>query len=116
MYCGAGTGCWARRATEGVGWFACPGVRRAPIVIKAKTSKPAFTNELRNCIARSPVEEFFAANQAGGSQDSVIKRAQKTSRAGLWSQIMIISQLVTGDVFHLAFANKDTRHFQRRVG
>ena len=79
MYCGAGTGCWARRATGGVDWFACPGVSRAPIVIRAKTSRQAFTNELRNCIARSPVEEFLAANQAGGSQDSVIKRAQKTS-------------------------------------
>jgi hypothetical protein len=29
---------------------------------------------------------------------------------------MIISDRFTGDVFHLAFANKDTRHFQRRVG
>src|SRR5438477_8075203 len=116
MYCGAGTGGWARRATGGVDWFACPGVSRAPIVIRAKTSRQAFTNELRNCIARSPVEEFLAANQAGGSQDSVTKRAQKTSQAGLWSRIMIISQLFTGDVFHLAFANKGTRHFQRRVG
>src|SRR5436853_409516 len=79
MYCGAGTGCWARRATAGVGWFACPGVSRAPKIIKGKTSKQAFAIELRRCIARSPVEEFFAANQAGGSQDSVIKRAQKTS-------------------------------------
>src|SRR5947209_9716989 len=114
MYCGAGTVCCARRATAGVGWFACPGVDRTPIVIKAKRSRQAFTNELRNCIARSPVEEFLAANQAGGSQDSVIMRAQKTSRAGLRSRFMIISQLVTGDVFHLAFANKDTRHFQRR--
>src|SRR5438552_7920202 len=57
MYCGAGTVCCARRATAGVGWFACPGVDRAPIVIKAKRSRQAFTNELRNCIARSPVEE-----------------------------------------------------------
>ncbi|PYS62517.1 MAG: hypothetical protein DMF74_12820, partial [Acidobacteria bacterium] len=76
-------GCWARRATGGVGWFACPSVDCAPIVTKAKTSRQAFTNELRNCIARSPVEEFFAANQVGESQDSVIKRPQKTSWRGL---------------------------------
>src|SRR2546421_8566153 len=66
MYCGAGTGCWARRATGGVDWFACPGVSRAPIVIRAKTSRQAFTNELRNCIARSPVEEFLAAIKPEG--------------------------------------------------
>src|SRR5436305_1299910 len=68
MYCGAGIGCWARRATAGVGWFACPGVSRAPKIIGAKTSKQAFAIELRSCIARSPVEEFLRPIKLAGAR------------------------------------------------
>src|SRR6266508_4908007 len=116
MYCGAGTGCWARRATGGVDWFACPSVDCAPIVNKAKRSRQVFTNELRNCIPRSPVEEFLRPIKQERVRILSLSARKRQVGPSLWSRIMIISQLFTGDVFHLAFANKDTRHFQRRVG
>ncbi len=69
----------------------------------AKRSRQALTYELRSCIARSPIEEFFAANQAGGSQDSVIKRTQKTS----WERAMGVRSLTAeGAEFHAEVAGK----------